>query len=120
MFVQHCIDIRCIPLIGGRALRARIVVYNVYQTLYEFQTSVLNHSTLEFRDFSKRAVGTRQLTLCWIDVFLIADSEFVYKIPYRRARATIWPSASREQRYLAYKFRITPHDVGLKCFPDKL
>ena len=25
----------------------------------------------------------------------------VYKIPYRRARA--WPSASREQRYLAYK-----------------
>ena len=27
----------------------------------------------------------------------------VYKIPYRRARA--WPSASREQRYIAYKGR---------------
>ena len=32
-------------------------------------------------------------------------------IPYSR-RATIG--------YLVYKFRITPHDVGLKCFPDKL
>ena len=29
---------------------------------------------------------------------------FVYKIPYRRARA--WPSASREQRYLAYNVGI--------------
>ena len=29
-----------------------------------------------------------------------ATNCIVYKIPYRRARA--WPSASREQRYLAY------------------
>ena len=35
--------------------------------------SVLNHSTLEFRDFSKK--GTRQLNLCQIEVFLNADSE---------------------------------------------
>ena len=31
----------------------------------------------------------------------ILHTSLVYKIPYRRARA--WPSASREQRYLAYK-----------------
>ena len=33
-----------------------------------------------------------------------AQSLFVYKIPYRRApRLAFRPSASREQRYLAYK-----------------
>ena len=32
---------------------------------------------------------------------MIVHHQVVYKIPYRRARA--WPSASREQRYLAYK-----------------
>ena len=34
--------------------------------------SVLNHSTLEFRDFSKRVPAVE---LYWIDVFLNADSE---------------------------------------------
>ena len=40
-----------------------------------------------------------------------AEYELVYKIPYRRARAwpsgcsAFRPSASREQRYLAYKVR---------------
>ena len=39
----------------------------------KFRASVLNHSTFEFQDVSERAHGS-----------------FVYKIPYRRARA--WPS----------------------------
>ena len=38
--------------------------------------------------------GTAVFGVSWAAVIL------VYKIPYRRARA--WPSASREQRYLAY------------------
>ena len=37
---------------------------------------------------------------------------FVYKIPYRRARAL--PSASREQRYLAYKARLSRKKQGRK------
>ena len=36
-------------------------------------TSVLNHSTLEFRDFSKRVPAVE--IIYWIDVFLNADSE---------------------------------------------
>ena len=42
----------------------------------------------------------------------LAAAEFVYKIPYRRARAwpsgcsAFRPSASREQRYLAYNCRV--------------
>ena len=38
----------------------------------------------------------------------------VYKIPYRRARA--WPSASREQRYLAYNPKNTPKNFLFKVF----
>ena len=33
--------------------------------------------------------------------------KFVYKIPYRRAHLAFRPSASREQRYLAYKYDVS-------------
>ena len=67
---------------------------NNNKLMIKILSSVLNHSTFEFQDFYERAPGSWHYIL-------------VYKIPYRRARA--WPSgcrlpsASREQRYLAYK-----------------
>ena len=47
--------------------------YQIYVNYSSIVTSVLNHSTLEFRDFSKRSPAV--LSLCSIDVFLNADSE---------------------------------------------
>ena len=44
------LDIRCIPLIGGRALRARLVVYNVYQLytrISRFFKKGTRHSAVE-------------------------------------------------------------------------
>ena len=55
-------------------------------------------------------------------ILLNSRSSLVYKIPYRRARA--WPSASREQRYLAYKIFPSYTDVLWPChagpYPDFL
>ena len=42
-------------------------------------------------------------------------TSFVYKIPYRHARAWPRPSASREQRYLAYKDKLCPNALKIKC-----
>ena len=54
---------------------------------FSLNPSVLNHSTLEFRDFLRK--GPRQFKLL-------------------------------NRRIFGRWFRITPHDVGLKCLPDKL
>ena len=47
--------------------------------------------------------------------------EVVYKIPYRRApRLAFRPSASREQRYLAYKLRSYLSNRKLKSMRDNI
>ena len=72
---------------------------------------MINHFTLEFREFSKRTWYSNYIGSTYFLTFN-ADSEVVYKIPYRRApRLAFRPSASREQRYLAYKFRICMQDT---------
>ena len=43
-----------------------------------------------------------------------SNQGLVYKIPYRRARTWPRPSASREQRYLAYKSRAR---LDIRCIP---
>ena len=51
---------------------------------------------------------SRGLRLLKILQYVQACIQVVYKIPYRRARAWPRPSASREQRYLAYKYTRDP------------
>ena len=84
-------DIRCIPLFAREArVRRRYTtkVYNVYQV----QVCKLFVYKIPYRRTPRLAYGCIGL---------------VYKIPYRRAPrlACRLPSASREQRYLAYKHR---------------
>ena len=82
----HDVGLKCFPdkLLAKKLHRSRDITWHGH-----------------LREKVKFLVSVRVLVVVWVMV--------VYKIPYRRARAwplgllAFRPSASREQRYLAYK-----------------
>ena len=75
-------------------------------------------------ELHKKNSVERDKAFLFLEISFELSSQFVYKIPYRRARA--WPSgcfrpsASREQRYLAYKKSIRRSSRRLYSLKIKL
>ena len=78
---------------GGRALRARIVVYSVYQRVTRIFLATKGHC------HDRAAIKIH-----------IAHFTLVYKTPYRRARA--WPSECAREQRLHTRYPIVARALG--------